>query len=166
MRNEMKEIFEFTQKLHVFTSEEKIKCFGLGEWVDEPDFVKFNYKNYECIIARSSCSYGSILSDKNLTFGGHLCGYVRLPEGHQYLDKELNDINIDCHGGLTFSKKSIIGFHCAHLDDLMPIEDNMSRLWPIPEEFINCLTLKKEYKNIDFCISECMKIVEQLILLD
>jgi len=61
-------------------------------------------------------------------------GYVVLPKGHKYHGKDYDDINVDVHGGLTFSDAAnelndwpeiiaedkggwVIGFDTAHLDD-------------------------------------------------
>ena len=60
---------------------------------------------------------------------GHRCGYVGLPEGHKYYGEDYDEIPLDCHGGLTFSRESDtypvksekplwwIGFDCAHYND-------------------------------------------------
>ena len=56
------------------------------------------------------------------------CGYVIIPKGHRFYDKGYDDVEIDCHGGLTFSgelhieksknhKKYAIGFDFNHCDD-------------------------------------------------
>lgn len=37
---------------------------------------------------------------------GHLCGYVQVPKGHPYYGKDYEAMNIDCHGGLTYSSMS------------------------------------------------------------
>ena len=34
----------------LYTPEFKEKWFGVGEWVDEPDVVKFDYKGYKCMV--------------------------------------------------------------------------------------------------------------------
>jgi hypothetical protein len=33
-----------------------------------------------------------------------LCAYIGVPKGHPFYGKGYNDINIECHGGLTFSE--------------------------------------------------------------
>lgn len=57
---------------------------------------------------------------------GHLCGYVRLPKGHPFYGKHYDDLDLDVHGGLTYSREAEdgtwkIGFDCAHLGDLVPM---------------------------------------------
>lgn len=55
------------------------------------------------------------------------CGYVVLPKGHKYHGKDYYDIDIECHGGLTYSdefeqegvdfKGYAIGFDMNHAMD-------------------------------------------------
>lgn len=56
---------------------------------------------------------------------GHLCGYLHIPRGHALWGKHYNDIDVDVHGGLTYSQPEgedwVIGFDCAHLGDLVPL---------------------------------------------
>jgi len=54
--------------------EDKEKWWGKGEWVSEPDHVKFIYKDYMCTIKRIVAFEGQDV------FGGHLCCYVQVPE--------------------------------------------------------------------------------------
>lgn len=58
--------------------------------------------------------------------GGHFCGYVVLPPGHPWRNMSYDDIDVDVHGGLTFSgtltddsgvKHRVVGFDCAHWGD-------------------------------------------------
>ena len=72
-----------------------------------------------------------------VSYGTHPCCYVFLPKGHKYYGKEYDDIEISCHGGLTFSEKDlafnpiflkdtwVIGWDYAHCDDYAGyFEDN------------------------------------------
>jgi len=64
-----------------------------------------------------------------LSFGTHPAAYVRIPSKHQYYKKHCDDIDIDCHGGLTFSGESPdiepcksgwwIGWDYAHYKDYL-----------------------------------------------
>lgn len=65
-----------------------------------------------------------------INYGTHPCCYVFLPEGNKYFGKTYDEIDIDCHGGLTFSeddlifnplpnKDWIIGWDYAHYNDYM-----------------------------------------------
>lgn len=48
-------------------------------------------------------------------------GYVALPEGHKYFGVDYNSIEVDVHGGLTFSQQIgnywVVGFDTAHWND-------------------------------------------------
>lgn len=64
-----------------------------------------------------------------LNLGTHPTAYVRIPENHPYYKKDYNEIDIDVHGGLTYSKEYLdigelpaldgwfIGWDYAHLGD-------------------------------------------------
>ncbi len=64
---------------------------------------------------------------KIINYGLHPCAYVALPNSHKYYNKEYNDIDVDCHGGLTFGRfttfepdkdeKFWIGWDYAHYGD-------------------------------------------------
>jgi hypothetical protein len=60
---------------------------------------------------------------------GYRCGYVRVPVGHPWHGQDYDDVNAECHGGLTFSQADEpctapgpddawwLGFDCAHSFD-------------------------------------------------
>lgn len=60
---------------------------------------------------------------------GYRCGYVRVPKGHPWHGKGYDDVDADCHGGLTFAKADEpcdkggpddawwLGFDCGHAGD-------------------------------------------------
>jgi hypothetical protein len=55
---------------------------------------------------------------------GHRCGYIYIPSNHPWFKKHYDNIDCDCHGGLTYSQtddlipeKWCIGFDCAHYCD-------------------------------------------------
>lgn len=59
---------------HILTSDEKLKHWGYGEWVEEPDLVEFEHENFKCAIKRM------VAPEMNgFLFGGYLCGYICLP---------------------------------------------------------------------------------------
>lgn len=37
-----------------------------------------------------------------VTYGTHPCAYVRLPKSHPYSGMDMDDMDISCHGGITF----------------------------------------------------------------
>lgn len=73
---------------------------------------------------------------------GHYCGYVELPASSRLVGLPTQDIDIDVHGGVTFSEQVndhwTIGFDCAHAGDYVPgLEDigfNVgAHEWTVPE---------------------------------
>jgi hypothetical protein len=51
----------------------------------------------------------------------HVCGYVKLPEGHPWLGLEdLWDIPARVHGGISYVREGWIGFDTAHGYDIWP----------------------------------------------
>lgn len=65
---------------------------------------------------------------------GYRCGYLRVTLGHPWFGKDYNDIDVDVHGGLTFSERGKactthdgkdewwVGFDCAHAFDAPDLE--------------------------------------------
>ena len=47
-----------------------------------------NYRNYDYVI---------------VSHGIHPCAYIRIPQGHRFYDKDMNDVNLSVHGGITFT---------------------------------------------------------------
>lgn len=147
-------------KQFLYTPEEKLQFFGEGEWVDEPDFVEFEYRGFFCQVKRyTNDDFGCAL------YGGNLCGFVEVPKDHPYYQKNYDDIPMVAHGGLTFSgmdhERFFIGFDCAHRNDLVPFYRKFL-LSIFSSERINNIT-KTTYKNVEFCIEQCKSIVGQLI---
>jgi hypothetical protein len=131
----------------------------------EPNYEEFQYKGYTCIVKRMMNAY---------SFFGNLNGYVILPKGHK-LAKHYDEIDIDCHGGLTWSGEAkelfpqftdewVIGFDCSHYGDMQPFmvmrEMFMSQLFHATEAILNDPFLT--YKTFDYVKNECKRIVDQL----
>lgn len=121
----------------------------------EGNTKQFEYKGYECLIFRA----------KPDTLG-HLCGYVKLPKTHKYFNKSYDNIQIEVHGGLTYSGMSEtggeyftegywIGFDCAHFGDLVPVMNN------------NFPSFLKEdnvpYRDMEYVEQEIKNMVDQLL---
>ena len=101
----------------------KMKLFyPVRPWEDEPDNAEWIQEpsGYKCRIKRNPIT-------------GTLCGYVGIPKGHTFWgegydedrNEELNAIQEDVHGGLTYSKEEsdgywYFGFDTAHIDDFAP----------------------------------------------
>jgi hypothetical protein len=161
---------EKMNKQHLLTSQEKIEAWGEGEWVNEPDLVEFEYLGYKCRIHRVFLIEGII---PKLCFG-HLCGYVRISKDHSYAEKDFMEIDLDCHGGLTYARLEDdgffwIGFDCAHSNDIVPSTNLMYKeMEKKAIEFHSHIKASDRrlytlYRNTDFVINECKKIVNQLI---
>jgi hypothetical protein len=58
------------------------------------------------------------------------CGYVRVPAGHPWHGRSYHELDVECHGGLTFGELDLpceapgdddaywVGFDCGHCWDL------------------------------------------------
>ena len=94
---------------------------------------------------------------------GWLCGYVSVPEGHNYSGMSYDDVDVQVHGGLTFGSNNFpdrddnekgyywFGFDCGHAGDLMPYlwEDGTYRT----KEYVKneCKELAKQLKDMEGC---------------
>lgn len=161
---------------HKYDTDFKLKYFGYGEWIEEPDEVKFEFKGFKCHVIR--IVKREPFAKEEAYFGGHLCAYVLIPVEHPYHHKIYNDMQIDCHYGLTYGEVSDghwIGFDCAHMGDIVPsmkkLRDTNPEMkkwdeeFPLSEEMKNSPLFCKTYKNVNYCIEECKSIVEQLLVI-
>jgi hypothetical protein len=164
--------YKIMEQHHHWTSEEKLKFCGYGEWVEEVDSLILEYLGYEAAIIR--VFKREYYADPEAYFGGHLCGYVRIPNTHPYFRNV--KINLDCHDGITFNEiheEHWIGFDCAHLGDYVPTLEFLRKTMPelieirkrlpIPEGMEDHPIYNPVYRNVNYCIDECKKIIEQLI---
>ena len=159
------------EQLHKFNSDKKLEWWGYGEWVEEPDVIKFIYRDLQCCIRRTA------VNDNGYIFGGHLCGYVELPKNHPWEGHHAMDIDVEVHGGLSFSEGTedlwLIGFDCGHSGDLVPSIEKM-KANEVGEEFFDRYrdSMTPEirslfipvYKNIQFVMDECKLLANQIIL--
>jgi hypothetical protein len=172
------------KQLNEFLPEDKITWWGEGEWVDEPDTLKFEYKGYTCLISRMGIR--EPYAKEIHIFGGYLCGYVVMTDKHPLFGKFNDELiyELDCHGGVTFNEKGesaphLIGFDCAHSGDIVPSPEKLYKNDPSfvdmrtrLEEMLkklnldSCRIFNKSYRNINFCIGECKGLVDQLIVLE
>lgn len=156
-------------KKYMHSSPDKLKWFGPGEWVGEPDEVTFENDGFVCRALRIVDS-----DDKGIIYGGHWCGYVRLPEGHAWINKEGLNIDCDIHGGITFTGERFedirgfwVGFDCAHASDILPSVDNLFSENYQPDLLVDQISAfipnftNKTYKNIDFVINELKSLAEK-----
>lgn len=161
-----------TKQEHHYTSEEKLKFCGYGEWVEEADITEIEYLGYEVRVVRIFME--EPFAKVKAYFGGHLCGYVKIPQSHPYFGKK--DIYLDCHGGLTFNEaheEHWAGFDCGHSGDYIPSTEHMrntmpelielKKKFPIPKGMEHHPLFKPVYRNVDYCIQQCISMIDQLI---
>lgn len=106
----------------------------------------FDFYGYKCVVIKRT-------ADSELSFfqehypPSYYCGYVQIPYWHPVYKKDYRDLDILCHGGLTFSDHKLlgvpypgwwIGFDCAHEGDVV------------------------NPKDLNFVMKECISIVKQL----
>jgi hypothetical protein len=113
---------------------------------------------------------------------GHRCGYVEIPRTHPYYEKEYSDIDVDVHGGLTFSAYSkempydtpagfwVLGFDCIHYGDAIDLEayERYSNMGYIPKvqenisHIFNAIFTDDKVRTLDFVVAECESLAAQL----
>src|SRR3990167_2292622 len=72
-----------------------------GPWDAEPDRLDWREGGFPCFAQRNAM--------------GAWCGYVGVPEGHWAFEKQYGVVNVDVHGGLTYSE------HCqGHICHVPP----------------------------------------------
>lgn len=114
------------------TINDKRERWGDGPWVNEPDKVQWvdAETDLDCLLHRHPES-------------GHWCGYVGVTKGHPAFGVEYTHVDVNVHGGLTYSaycretgNEALgvchvplpgrdphvwwLGFDCAHAHDLSP----------------------------------------------
>ena len=106
------------------------------------------YKGYEYII---------------VSYGTHPCCYIGLPSNHEYYELDYDSIDLDVHGGLTYSGRLLhlpdidrdkwyIGWDYAHMGDRFGNRD-------ITDRFYKDHTWKTKE-----LIKECIDAIDELIM--
>ena len=148
-----------------------------GPWMSEPDKVHWIYNGLDCLILRNDF--------------GSLCGYVGVPEAHKLhgisLDEIFDsDVDLDCHGGVTFSKpcrphpdgehKGIchseanaanklvwwIGFDCGHFNDYQPVYHHNSLFHSLEKVAMSLNFEKPIYRTYSYVFEETQRLADQL----
>jgi len=158
------------EQKHILTSDQKLKAWGYGEWVEEPDEVHFQHNAIACKILRVAHPEDA---SGELLFGGHLCGYVKIPENHPWYNDDTNPwMELEIHGGITYNGDEPdgrwIGFDCAHSHDTVPSTQSM--MGKIRQDLLdrfpqleNLPIFDHSYKNISYVWGECISLAEQVI---
>ena len=128
---------------------------------------EFDYKGYKCVVL--------------FLHMGYRCGYVSIPKQSKLYGKNYDDIDVYCHGGLTYSKDYLngipeqdlwwIGFDCGHYGDGKDFkaakkyfsDPKVLDLINQMEYLDNMFPLYEGAKSLEFCEQECMQIVDQII---
>ena len=128
----------------------KMKLFyPIRPWENEPDHAEWVQEpsGYKCRIRRNATT-------------GTLCGYVGIPKEHSFWGVsyeeshvELSEIEVDVHGGITYSAEGddgwwYFGFDTAHINDFAP---KMVEHWiNIGRTDVGTLTDCMKYKTWEF----------------
>jgi hypothetical protein len=169
---------------HLFTSEQKLEIWGIGEWVEELDEFHWEYQGIKCEVHRNATGEYGCLSGM-----GQLNGYIILPRNHPWEQLDYDKIDAVIHGGVTASSlledgSTRIGFDCAHFDDETPYtaekgfrfmltctKKDSEKYFMIREmlekfqdlnKYMACPETKT-YKNIEFVKCECEYLVQQAL---
>lgn len=113
---------------------------------------------------------------------GFRCGYVEIPIWHKMYKQHYDIMPVKCHGGLTYSENHLldkegnswwVGFDCCHYDDLPDVESikkyyynekhyDDNNFLKYCKTLFDTTTEVSSIKTLDFCISECKNIIDQL----
>ena len=129
--------------------------------------TRFKYRGYPCVVI--------------LQTQGHRCGYVGLTSTSSFYEREYIDIDVRCHGGLTYARPYLyeqddndmwwIGFDCAHYGDGEDYE-TLKEYAANDEETLLSVCQREAWhssgvvRSQAYVEKECMEIVDQLIELE
>lgn len=131
---------------------------------------KWEYEGFQCVVKMQEI--------------GHRCGYVGIPKGHELYCADYDEIDIGCHGGLTYADFTLlddnsndiwwIGFDCAHWGDLRDYE-SAKKLYKDNEKVYEMICRSEEIdsktnyssfgeiRTLEYCVEQCESIVNQII---
>lgn len=141
-----------------------------GDWNSEPDKIQWvdEATGLDCLMHRAP--------------GGHWCGYVGVSEGHPAFGKDYEGVEVEAHGGLTYSdfcqdtgdesygichipepgrphRVWWLGFDCAHSGDLSPAYDRLPGMAEIRARYPRN---PDTYRNREYVENEVTKLAQQL----
>ena len=109
---------------------------------------------------------------------GHRCGYVGLPVGHPWFEREYNgflDEVLDVHGGVTYSghlgndtiKPAIdglwwVGFDCAHYGDLPDVTEIAADAFEL-RRIMARSERQGVIRTLEFVTEQCESMADQII---
>ena len=134
---------------------EKLRKYGDGEWIDEPDEVFFDHSGIACEIFRHS--------------KGYLIGMCALPREHPWTRLAIKETEVDIHGHVFVYKTTsneYIGFSCDMVGDLIPCWKSTK----LADQLIDAMEKKEDdkyrdfiYRNLEFTMEQCRYLAEQVI---
>ncbi len=115
--------------------------------IKEGSEESFEYRGYKCQALRMGRLH-------------HINGYVELPVGHKYHGMNYDNIPVDVHGGLTYSRLDgngswKIGFDTAHYGDL-----SLHNLILFRDD--SFFAEESTYRTMKYVVEEIKKLVDQL----
>jgi hypothetical protein len=143
-------------------------AWGVGPWTEEPDRVEWYFRDIACLALRHPDS-------------GHWCGYAAVHPGHPWHGRDFMDLDLDVHGGLTFSAPCAppsderakreqvchvprpgepdavwwLGFDCSHAWDIAPARAARHREFaPGPDEV---------YRRIGYVKMQAQALAHQIL---
>lgn len=149
--------------------------WGDGPWRSEPDKAQWidAETGLDCLIVRNR--------------HGSLCGYVGVPEGHPNFAEDYDDVDVNVHGGLTFSELCLgvaadaeateichvpaagrpdhvwwFGFDCAHAFDLAPGMEALLRSVPNLPQREGDVRFHDTYRDWEYVVGEVRHLAKQL----
>jgi hypothetical protein len=91
-------------------------AWGEGPWQAEPNRVDFEHAGLPCFVKRNPRL-------------GFWCGYAGVAPGHPCWGKQYDELEVEVHGGLTYSAR------CSG-----PIRNGkLTGIWPMSADRRNCL---------------------------
>ena len=141
-------------------------------WCDEPDKAQWvdETTDLDCLAVRNHM--------------GAWCGYVGIPPGHPWYDRNPYDIDVEVHGDLTYGSRCReddpepaichvpapgrpadvywVGFDCAHGWDHIPrMEADLISSGVTDNRFIVAL---ENYRTFDYVVDQCTRLADQVRL--
>jgi hypothetical protein len=163
----------FAEKQYTHRTEHDKRKWGEGPWVSEPDKIQWvdEKTGLDCLIHRNG--------------SGALCGYVGVQEGHPAFNKHYDQVDVDVHGGPTYSEFCQpstdeahgichvpydgrpehvwwIGFDCAHSGDLRPGLNKFNEKFYRDHPKFAHLHDRDKYRDVAYVKAECARLAAQL----
>lgn len=106
---------------------------------------------------------------------GSRCGYVGVPKGHAASGKSYNELDVDVHGGLTYSDVNTeypapsdglwwFGYDCAHFGDASDPALMTPKYKELHDKklFTYALDAYSVVRSLEFCVEQCESLAKQL----